>query len=198
MNTAGEPNVVWARIIDANWATRVLTMSTAVIRTAMATQASLATAMLAAVVLETIDTPLVQGLIYSVIRAVQAAPTILLLTAELRPKGRLSTLVFTLVVIEILVTLASQFFSTIFISDFEVSINANIINATDVSTLDTDRLKCLQPQAGHLRDCQNRSPKVRIFTIRDTHIEAFCLSGTKVIEHTCATSAVLQSSWITK
>ncbi|RKL10271.1 hypothetical protein BFJ70_g16531, partial [Fusarium oxysporum] len=112
-------------------------MSTAVIRTAMATQASLATAMLAAVVLETIDTPLVQGPIYSVIRAVQAAPTTLLLTAKLRPKGRLSTLVFTLVVIEILVTLASQFFSTIFIFDFEVSTYANIINATDVSTLDT-------------------------------------------------------------
>ncbi|KAH7471814.1 hypothetical protein FOMA001_g13779 [Fusarium oxysporum f. sp. matthiolae] len=103
----------------------------------MATQASLATAMLAAVVLETIDTPLVQGPIYSVIRAVQAAPTILLLTAKLRPKGRLSTLVFTLVVIEILATLTSQIFSTIFISDFEVSTYANIINATDVSTLDT-------------------------------------------------------------
>ncbi|KAJ0131334.1 hypothetical protein HZ326_25574 [Fusarium oxysporum f. sp. albedinis] len=112
-------------------------MSTAVIRTAMATQASLATAMLAAVVLETIDTPLVQGPIYSVIRAVRAAPTTLLLTAKLRPKGRLSTLVFALVVIEILVTLASQFFSTIFIFDFEVSTYANIINAADVSTLDT-------------------------------------------------------------
>ncbi|KAF9766691.1 hypothetical protein IL306_000866 [Fusarium sp. DS 682] len=112
-------------------------MSTAVIRTVMATQASLATAMLAAVVLETIGTPLVQGPIYCVIRAVQAAPTTLLFTAKLRPKGRLSTLVFTLVVIEILVTLASQFFSTIFISDFEVGTYANIINATDVSTLDT-------------------------------------------------------------
>ncbi|PTD10256.1 hypothetical protein FCULG_00008987 [Fusarium culmorum] len=137
VNTAGEPNVVWARIIDANWATRVVTMSMAVIRTAMATQASLATAMLAAVVLETTGTPLLQGPIYSVIRAVQAAPTTLLLTAKLRPKGRLSTLVFTLVVIEILVTLASQFFSTIFISDFELSTYANIINATDVSTFDT-------------------------------------------------------------
>ncbi|KAJ4288242.1 hypothetical protein N0V88_007432 [Collariella sp. IMI 366227] len=100
--------------------------------------ASLATALLAAVVLETIGTPLLQAPIYSVIRAVQATPITMLSAVNLRPKDRLSILVFALLAIEVLVTLVSQFFSTILITDFAVGSYANRMNTADVAMLNLE------------------------------------------------------------
>lgn len=133
--SAEEPSARWAQMVKTYRITTGITACSAVIRTAVAMQASLTTAMLAAIVLETIGVPLLQGPVYSLMRAFQTTPTSMLFTAKFQPKDRLSVLVFTLLLVEFLITLASQFFSTILISDFALGTYADIRNITNVTVL---------------------------------------------------------------
>ncbi|KAJ9487355.1 hypothetical protein VN97_g5974 [Penicillium thymicola] len=128
-----EPNTYWVRVINANWATRLVTVCTTAIRTVLALQASLATAMVAGIAMETTGIPLLQGPVYSVIRAVKVAPSSLLMATDFRP--HLSFFIGTLVMIEVLVTTASQFLSTIFLSDFAGGTFTLPNNSTDVGIL---------------------------------------------------------------
>ncbi|RAK79512.1 uncharacterized protein BO72DRAFT_446326 [Aspergillus fijiensis CBS 313.89] len=132
----GDPEVYWFRIVDADWATRLITICTTAIRTVVSFQAGLATAMVAGVVLETEGIPLLQGPLYSILRAVKAAPSSLFTATDFRP--HLPPFILTLVVAEVLVTAASQFLSTIYLSDFTSSTFTQSNNSTNVSLLDTE------------------------------------------------------------
>ncbi|PYI35809.1 hypothetical protein BP00DRAFT_387435 [Aspergillus indologenus CBS 114.80] len=134
--SGGDPEVYWFRIVNADWATRLITICTTAIRTVVSFQAGLATAMVAGVVLETKGIPLLQGPLYSILRAVKAAPSSLFTATDFRP--HLPPFISTLVVAEVLVTAASQFLSTIYLSDFTSSTFTQSNNSTNVSLLDTE------------------------------------------------------------
>ncbi|KAJ5151185.1 uncharacterized protein N7482_010437 [Penicillium canariense] len=129
-----EPERYWVRIVNASWATRLVTVCTTAIRSVVALQAGLATAMVAGIAMETTGIPLLQGPVYSTIRAVKVAPSSLLMATDFRP--HLSLFIGTLVIIEILVTTASQFQSTIFLSDFADGTFTLPNNSTNVSILE--------------------------------------------------------------
>ncbi|KAE8160397.1 hypothetical protein BDV40DRAFT_313924 [Aspergillus tamarii] len=131
-----EPSALWIKVLKANWTTKIVTICTAVIRTAMAAQASLVTAMLAGVVLERVGTPVIDGPFWSMIRAISVAPINLLLSPNLRTKGYLSFFVYMLISIEALVTIASQFLSTLLIFDFKNSTFTDTNNSTSIRILD--------------------------------------------------------------
>lgn len=139
-STGADPRTPWIYILRANWAPSVVTICTVVIRTMVALQASLVTAMLAGYILETIGVPLLQAPFYSIIRALDVAPTNLLSTTVFRSKSALSICVYTLVVAEVLVTIASQFLSTIFLSDFTDSSFSNMNNSTTVPILESPNI----------------------------------------------------------
>ncbi|RAK98758.1 uncharacterized protein BO80DRAFT_427109 [Aspergillus ibericus CBS 121593] len=128
-----EPAVYWIRVVNANWSTRLVTVCAAAIRTVIALQAGLVTAMVAGIAMETTGIPLLQGPIFSMIRAVKVAPSSLLTATDFRP--HLSFFIGTLVVIEVLVTGASQFLSTIFLSDFADGTFTLPHNSTNISLL---------------------------------------------------------------
>ncbi|BCS21740.1 uncharacterized protein APUU_22172S [Aspergillus puulaauensis] len=130
--SGGHPNMLWTRVVHAEWTARFVTACTAVIRIIIAFQAGVFTAMVASIMLETIGTPLSYAPFYSIIRAVSVSPNTLLFTASLRPKGVLSLLIALLVVVEAAVIVASQFLSTILISDFMNSRFTDADNFTQV------------------------------------------------------------------
>ncbi|MBE3048959.1 hypothetical protein IMZ48_41965, partial [Candidatus Bathyarchaeota archaeon] len=133
--TGTDPRMPWIRILNNQWATSFVTIRTAIMRATIALQASSLTAMLASIILEAVGTPLSQAPFYSIVRALDASPRNLLSSAVLRPKTLLSSLVSTLIMIEILLTIASQFLSTILVSDFADGTFANMNNLTEVNTM---------------------------------------------------------------
>ncbi|KAL4961863.1 uncharacterized protein BDV14DRAFT_179423 [Aspergillus stella-maris] len=132
-----EPNFLFVRLVNANWASRLVTVCTAVIRTIVALQASVVTAMLSSVILEKAGTALLYAPLYSIIRAVSVSPTSLLLTKGIlaRSKTLLSILIALVIILEVLVTVGSQFLSTIFISDFMTNSYRGGSNSTEVGIL---------------------------------------------------------------
>ena len=129
-----DPQEPWVQILSGNWATSYVTICTAIMRTTMGFQASLATAMFAGIILERIGVPFISAPFYSILRAVDVAPNNLLSSAIFRSRSPFSLLVYTLVMIEVLVTIASQFLSTILVSDFAGGTLANIANSTMISS----------------------------------------------------------------
>ncbi|CRL26948.1 unnamed protein product [Penicillium camemberti] len=130
-----EPGIYWLRIVNAGWAAQLVTVCTASIRTAVAFQAGVATAMIAGIVLETTGAPILQGPFYSILRAVKVAPSNLWTATNFQP--HLSYFIYALVLTEVLATAASQFLSTIFLSDFGNGSFSQRSNATNVSILHT-------------------------------------------------------------
>lgn len=132
--SGGVPNIFWIWIVRANWTSRLVTVCTAVTRAIVTLQASLITAMVSSIILEKIGTPLFYAPFYSIIRAVSVSPTSLLLTKGIlaQPKRIFSLFISILVVVEVLVTVASQFLSTILISDFMDSSFLHSKNVTKV------------------------------------------------------------------
>ncbi|KOS37658.1 hypothetical protein ACN38_g11541 [Penicillium nordicum] len=128
-----EPDIYWVRVVNANWATRLATVCATAIRTVLALQAGLVTAMVAGIAMETTGIPLLQGPVYSIMRAVKVPPSSLLMATDFRP--HLSFFIGSLVMIEILVTTASQFLSTILLSDFAEGTFTLPNNTTNVSIL---------------------------------------------------------------
>ncbi|CAG8409035.1 unnamed protein product [Penicillium salamii] len=128
------PNTLWIKMVYANWTSRLVTVCTAVTRAMMALQASLITAMVSSIILERIGTPLLYAPFYSIHRAVNTSPTGLLLSKSIfaQPKRLLSLLISMLVIVEVLVTVASQFLSTILISDFMNSSFISSNHSTEV------------------------------------------------------------------
>lgn len=134
----------WISILGSNWATSVVTICAAFIRTSMSVQASLLTAMLGGIILEVIGVPIFQVPFYSIIRAVDAAPYDLLSPSMFRSKGFFSFFVYALIVLEVLVLIASQFTSTILVSDFEDGSFAQMFRSVPVHTWEVPNLRVIQ------------------------------------------------------
>ncbi|KAL4912117.1 hypothetical protein BDW62DRAFT_195409 [Aspergillus aurantiobrunneus] len=117
-STGAEPHTLWLDITNAGWISRLVTISTAVMRFIVAIQTSQVTAMLASIVLESVGTPLLYAPFYSTVRAAKNAPIDFLLATWLRgQRSFLSFFVWILIITQILTTVASQFLSTLLISD---------------------------------------------------------------------------------
>ncbi|KAL3447468.1 hypothetical protein BJX65DRAFT_307877 [Aspergillus insuetus] len=109
----------WIDALNRGWVTGVVTICTAVIRIIVALQVSQTTAMLAAVILEAVGTPLIHLPFFSMVRALSTTPNNLLYPLRLQPgRSVLSFAVFLLVILEALLLVASQFLSTLLVSDF--------------------------------------------------------------------------------
>jgi hypothetical protein len=150
-NTTEQPNATWVHIINANLGTRLVTICTTIIRTVVTFQASLATAMVAGILMETTGIPLLQGPFYSIVRALQVAPSNLLTSANFWPHNLLSFFVYILVIFEVIFTITSQFLSTIFLSDFADGtfnqMNSTYINVLNSSSLGYNGLWKMPPTA---------------------------------------------------
>lgn len=80
-----EPAVYWLYIINASWATRLVTLCTTAIRAVVTLQVGLTAAMVAAIVLETEGVPLLLGPFYSMLRAFKVAPVNIWTATNLQP-----------------------------------------------------------------------------------------------------------------
>ncbi|KAL3463668.1 hypothetical protein BJX64DRAFT_298825 [Aspergillus heterothallicus] len=134
--SGAEPATYWGQVVNAGWATRLVTVCTASIRTVVSLQAGVITALMAGIVLETSGVPLLHSPFYSILRAVKVAPDNLWTATNFKP--HMPRFVYALMLTEVLVTAACQFLSTIFLSDFgngtftqrSNSTNVNILNDT--------------------------------------------------------------------
>lgn len=130
------PSSAWISVIEENWITRVVTISTAILRAVVTAQASVATVMFAAIILERIGTPLIDVPFYSTARALNGSPTNLLWSKSMPlHKNGLSILVVSLILVEVAVTLAAQFLSTLLVSDFGNGTYSKASNTTNVRIL---------------------------------------------------------------
>lgn len=126
-----DPGTVWQSIVFSGWITRVVTISAAMIRTVITTQAAIMTAMIAALFLESAGTTLHNLPILSITRAVNISPTSLLKPGLLRLNSASSALYTSLIITTSLLVVFSQFISTFLVSDF-ASVS---IAAPNVSTM---------------------------------------------------------------
>ncbi|KAJ5415726.1 hypothetical protein N7465_004421, partial [Penicillium sp. CMV-2018d] len=141
-----EPSSAWVSVIEANWTTRIVTICTAILRAVVTAQASVATAMFAGIILERVGSPLVDGPFYSTVRALSGSPTNLLWTPSLPLCGAgLSVLVVTLIVLEVSVTIAAQFLSTLLVADFGNGAFTQTSNVTNIRMLNYTRDSFLGP-----------------------------------------------------
>ncbi len=69
-----EPSWLWYCIITNGWITKIVTVSTTVLRTLIATQAGLFTSMLSALFLEQVGVPIIDVPFFSLARAFQSSP----------------------------------------------------------------------------------------------------------------------------
>ena len=128
----GDPAHLWRVIAISGWTVRVVTTSTAIMRTVVSLQASILTSMLAGVIIEQTGTPLLYAPLYSAMRALRGSPQDLLRWHSFQANNRMSLVVFALISIELLVLISSQFMSTVLISDFSESRFKMAINSTTV------------------------------------------------------------------
>ncbi|KAI1405888.1 hypothetical protein F4819DRAFT_319033 [Hypoxylon fuscum] len=130
--TGHEPSWIWTMIFESDWTTKVVTISTAVIRTIITIQASLITAMVASLMLEIDGVPLIVAPIYSTVRALQAPPHNLLSRSSIRIRGLLPIFLHVVILIKVILNLHSQFMSTILVSDFTTS---QVVRTTTSETI---------------------------------------------------------------
>lgn len=131
-----EPSRAWVAVVKAGWTARIVTICTAILRAVVTAQAGVATAMFAAIILERVGAPLVDGPFYSMMRALNGSPSSLLLTPSLPLRGTgLSTAISALIVLEVSVTTAVQFLSTLLVADFGNGAFTDRGNATNVLVL---------------------------------------------------------------
>lgn len=126
----GDPAHLWRVIAISGWTVRVVTTSTAIMRTVVSLQASILTSMLAGVIIEQTGTPLLYAPLFSAMRALRGSPQDLLRWHSFQAKNRMSLVVFALISVELLVLISSQFMSTVLISDFSESQFKMAINST--------------------------------------------------------------------
>ncbi|KAF4771281.1 hypothetical protein HAV15_012418 [Penicillium sp. str.  len=102
--------------------------------------------MFAGIILERVGSPLVDGPFYSTVRVLSGSPTNLLWTPSLPLRGTgLSVLVVTLIVLEVSVTIAAQFLSTLLVADFGNGTYTQTSNATNIRLLNYTRDPFLGP-----------------------------------------------------
>ncbi|KAH6682292.1 hypothetical protein F5X68DRAFT_137856 [Plectosphaerella plurivora] len=118
----GSPtNTQWVYILESSRASSLVTICTALIRTIVTLQSGLATAMLASIIIERVGAPIWHIPLLSILRATASTPTSLISTVARRPRRRDSSLLTIqgIIVLEFLLVLGTQFFSTILLSDFK-------------------------------------------------------------------------------
>ncbi|KAF5124052.1 hypothetical protein E5D57_011974 [Metarhizium anisopliae] len=131
-----EPSKAWIAVVKGGWTARIVTICTAILRTVVTAQASVATAMFAAIILERVGAPLADGPFYSMTRALNGSPSSLLLTPSLPLRGTgLSAVILALILLEVSVTTAVQFLSTLLVADFRNGAFTDTINATNLLIL---------------------------------------------------------------
>lgn len=127
-----DPGIIWQTIIFSTWITRTITISAAVMRAVITTQAALVTSMVAALLLESASTELHQLPFMSLARAIRMSPIHLvkpqLFEGNLFPKAAYMIIILLLSVLVV----ASQLISTILFSDFAVVLTAKPINSTNL------------------------------------------------------------------
>ncbi|CRG84114.1 hypothetical protein PISL3812_01444 [Talaromyces islandicus] len=139
--TGREPSSSWIAVVKADWTTRIVTICTAILRTVVTMQASMATAMFAGIILERVGAPLMDGPFYSITRAISVSPSNLLWAPNLPLRGTgFSTVIVGLILLEVSVMMGLQFLSTILVADFgngafpetSSATNLQILNETNV------------------------------------------------------------------
>ncbi|KAJ5474499.1 hypothetical protein N7475_004065 [Penicillium sp. IBT 31633x] len=129
----GEVSSAWIAVIKANWTTRIVTICTAIIRAVVTAQASVATAIFAGIILERVDSSLQDRPFYSIARALSGSPTNLLWTPSLPLRGSgLSVVVVALIILEVSLTMATQFLSTLLVADFGNGAFTETTNVTNI------------------------------------------------------------------
>jgi len=114
------PDPIWTRIVLADWATRSITISTAILRLAMGSQTGLLMSMMAALILEDAGVPFSIAASLSIFRAVRVAPHNMWPAFKTTIRRRRSTKAYAIIIAgSLFVTAASQFASTILLSDVQ-------------------------------------------------------------------------------
>lgn len=123
----------WRYIVFQGWATRLVTLCAAVIRLVIVSQAGLITSMIASILLEKLGVQLWAVPLLALVRSITVAPETLL-RASLPNHFRLSSkvLCYFAILLSTLITLASQFFSTVLLSDFT---NTTIVGDANKSSI---------------------------------------------------------------
>ena len=129
-----ETGTFWRYIVFQGWATRVVTLSAAVIRLVIVSQAGLTTSMIASILLENVGVQLWAVPLLSLVRSITVGPEAIL-RASLPRHFRLSSKVIChfAILLSMLNTLASQFFSTLLLSDFENTVITGDANKSSIA-----------------------------------------------------------------
>ncbi|KID82279.1 hypothetical protein MGU_10388 [Metarhizium guizhouense ARSEF 977] len=168
--------------------------------------------MFAAIILERVGAPLADGPFYSVMRALNGSPSSLLLTPSLRLRGTgLSTAISALIVLEVSVTTAVQFLSTLLVADFSNGAFTDRSIATNVLILNGFPMQpgtawwSMPPAASWtFADIwSTRRPNRRLSvgqgtTIQGTRIAPSCPTPRRRSGHHCARSGARSPSWISE
>lgn len=122
---------LWSRIVFSNWASRVVTITAALLRICLALQMGVFTAMTASLMIERAGVSLHSAPLVSMLRAVSASPYSLLTAFVLPRQNRLVYIVA--LVLSVSLTVGFQFASTILLSDFDAVNVTSPRTVTDIS-----------------------------------------------------------------
>ncbi|KAF6830585.1 hypothetical protein CPLU01_07275 [Colletotrichum plurivorum] len=118
---------LWNRIVFSNWASRVVTITAALLRVCLGLQMGVFTAMAASLMIERAGVPLHSAPLISMLRAVPASPYSLL-TAFVMSRQKKPIYTFALIA-SVSLTVGFQFASTALLSDFD------LVNVTSAPTV---------------------------------------------------------------
>ena len=113
-----QPPAVWYNIVRSGWATKTVTLSSAFLRLAVGLQGGLVTAMLASLLIENRGVHLSKLPALSIMRSVKTSPHNLVGPFAQGPFGRQQVFYGGLVLLAIIVSVGSQFISTLLLLDF--------------------------------------------------------------------------------
>lgn len=110
----GSENPTWTHLVHSNWMTRSITLSALAVRISVSLQAGIATSMLASLVIEVVGIQIFQAPEISMLRFANGGPQSLLWSYWGQPKRLVHTCLLMFLVVT---TVASQFASTLLLSD---------------------------------------------------------------------------------
>ncbi|GJC98605.1 hypothetical protein ColKHC_07431 [Colletotrichum higginsianum] len=145
---AGDGEIVhpqlWSVVVFSDWASRVVTITAAVLRICLALQMGVFTAMMASLMIERAGVPLTSAPLISILRAVSVSPYNLITWTTFAMPWR-DRLIYTFsIAVSVLLAVGFQFSSTVLLSDFN-AVNVTTPNkVADVllsggNNVDTDR-----------------------------------------------------------
>ncbi|KAF4876694.1 hypothetical protein CGCSCA1_v003953 [Colletotrichum siamense] len=111
----------WNLIVFSDWASRVVTITAAVLRICLSLQMGIFTAMLASLMIERAGVPLTSAPFISMLRAMSASPYSLVTWKPFAMSWKSRLFYTTAVVSSVVITTASQFASTALLSDFAMA-----------------------------------------------------------------------------